>query len=247
MAQLVSELHGKYAGKPILVIGGGPSVPADLARIPRDYISCVISANQHGFMQGTFAPDYVVSVDFTFGSTREPMREALRRFSDKPNINRWSWADYRLPEWTFGGDSGFTAIVVALILGGHPVLATGFDRRTGDRRYFHEPVPPKHWVGHLPASRDNMKVQNARLIALGEGHAVRPMSGPMTAFFKRWDPREVLPPAAQTPLGGQRGRLYNIVKHPAFLHPTDRLQGATVTLTDNEARGLIAAGKVRLA
>ena len=95
---LISSLYGKYEGKPILVIGGGPSALTDLATIPLDYPACVITANEHGYKQDRFKVDYSVSVDFTYNTGHILMERHLAKFN-AVTISRWTWADYRLPDW----------------------------------------------------------------------------------------------------------------------------------------------------
>lgn len=247
MKKLISDLVGPaYNGKPILVIGGGPSAAVALKNIPLDFPACVISANQHGFMQDRFKVDFIVSVDFTFGNGRVPMQEFMAKYNT-PHINRWSWADYRIPEWNFNGDSGMTAVTVAVMLGGHPVIAVGLDRYVGAKRYFwHETCDP-NW--RKPAVNvDNLRVHTEKCIDFCRGSAVRlGAPGPMQYYWPLFKPDEFLPQWAQcgAPQCHLKGRLYSQLG-PVFLHPTDRVGDGPVLLTDSEARGFLNIRKVVL-
>lgn len=245
MGKLLSSLCGPYNGKPILVIGGGASALADLARIPQDYPACVISANAHGYYQDRFKVDYVVSVDFTFASSRLPMQEYLARFG-AVNINRWSWADYRIPEWSYGGDSGLSAIMVAAMLGGHPVIPVGMDRYTGPKRYFWEEDSDPSWAARRLGQNINARSNNDHCIRFCEDACIRVFSGPLRenwphpTFNAATLPPFVPPTMPQCTL---QGKLYTI-RQPIFLHPTDRVPHGKILLTDQEAKGHLRAGKI---
>jgi hypothetical protein len=192
--RLVSHLFDRWAGKPILVIGGGPSVLADLPKL--DIVpACVISANDHGFRQTRFPVDLIVNLDKRHCMLQVPMQKVLRPFN-VPIVNPHSWADYRLAEWRMAGNSGMAAVAVAAALGASQVIVTGIDMFAGGRKYFHDPggkVPKENRQKH-PSSRR----AKARLLPLKEfcaGANIRPMSGPMTEIFPRYKPGAELPEA----------------------------------------------------
>jgi len=245
--RLLSSLSGPYHGRPVLVIGGGASATADLERIPRDYPACVISANGHGYKQSRFEVDFCVSVDFTFAASRLPMAEYLAQF-DAVNINRWSWADYRIPEWHYGGDSGLTAIMVAAMLGGHPVIPVGMDRYTGPKRYFWETENDPAWAARRLGMNVNARSNNDHCIRFCENTCVRVFSGPLREYWPHPTFNgATLPPwkpcgAPQATLTGKR---YRVIE-PIFLHPTDRVDSGTLLLTDQEARAHLRFRKVAL-
>jgi hypothetical protein len=233
--KLISDLMGKYSGQPILVIGGGPTAGEWIPKLPLDYFACVISANQHGFMQDRFKVDYIVSVDRTFGSTRTNMEDYLAKYNT-PHINRWSWADYRIPEWSFNGDSGLTAIAVAAMLGGHPVVAIGIDRLNGNRRYFWQDTAEAGWHRRAPANIDNIRVNVKRTVDFCRDTEVMTADGPMRAYWRlidlnaqlnSWKPHE----APQCHL---TGKTYVPLKQ-IFLHPSDPVS-RPLLMTDQEAK-----------
>lgn len=199
--QLISALFDRWAGKPILVIGGGPSVNRDL--LPKHLPitpACVISANEHGMKQTRFPVDLIVNCDKTHCLLRTPMEKVLRPFGI-PIVNRHSWADYRLCDWTFAGNTGLTAIAVAAALGGSPVIVTGIDMWKGGRVYFHGPPPrpdpqyrSRRKLSGAVSRRDKEKVIPLRRFCAGA--RIRPMSGPLTEWFDKYDPNEVMKPSA---------------------------------------------------
>jgi hypothetical protein len=189
--RLVSALFDRWAGQPILVIGGGPSAKKDLARLDITP-ACVISANEHGAHQDRFKVDLVVNCDKRHCMLQRPMEEILRAaLPHAAIVNRHSWADYRLGDWRFAGNSGLTAIAVAAALGGNPVIVTGIDMFHGGRVYFHD-------VGAKPSKQKTVRPgvirrDKSKLTPLKQfcaGAAIRPMSGPLCEYFPQYDPAE---------------------------------------------------------
>lgn len=197
MQRLVTELLHRWEGRPILVIGGGPSVLRDLPTLKIEP-ACVISANEHGFKQDHFKVDLVTNVDKRHCLLKEPMEKILRPLG-APIVNRHSWADYRLPDWTMAGNTGMQAIALAALLGASQVIVTGIDMWQTGRVYFHDtgakaPKQPKHRAP-VSAMRRRVKEKVQPLKAFCAGAHIRPMSGPLTQWFKQYDPAETLKPA----------------------------------------------------
>lgn len=196
MQHLVSALFDRWAGQPILVIGGGPSVNKDLPALVEAGVrpACVISANDHGKEQNFFPVDLAVNVDKMHCLKKCPM-EPLMRAMGVPVINKHSWADFRLADWTFAGNTGLTAIAVAAALGGNAVIVTGIDMWHGGRLYFHDGSTPKpHKLRHMkPGLTKHDQMRLAPLRDFTRGANIRPVSGPLTAFFPVFDPAETLP------------------------------------------------------
>lgn len=235
MKKLISDLDGLYAAKPILVIGGGPSAKVALEKIPADYPKCVISCNEHGFKQDKFEVNYIVSVDFTYGMSEVPMQEKMAQYHTA-HINKWSWADYRIPEWNFNGDSGMTAIAVAAMLGGHPVLAIGMDRYCGSKRYFwHEEDSPE-WMNRRVQHNPNGQSNEKRVIDFCRGTEVRVIGGAMRSVWPEWR-MSYMPPwkPHEAPQMRMRAGQYGMIKG-FYLHQLDAVNEGPITLTNNEAK-----------
>ena len=194
MQRLVTELLHCWEGKPILVIGGGPSVLRDLPALDIEP-ACVISANEHGFKQDKFKVDLVTNVDKRHCLLKEPMEKILRPYG-VPIVNRHTWADYRLPDWTMAGNTGMQAIALAALLGASQVIVTGIDMWNGGRIYFHDKgaKPQKHRV-LKSAMKRRSRERVSPLKAFCAGAHIRPMSGALTEWFKTYDPAEVLKPS----------------------------------------------------
>jgi hypothetical protein len=202
--QLISALFDRWAGKPILVIGGGPSVNKDLQE---KYLpitpACVISANDHGMKQTRFPVDLLVNCDKIHCLLRTPMEKILKPYN-VPIVSRHAWANYRLCDWVLQGNTGMTAIAVAAALGGSPVIVTGIDMWKGGRVYFHgaPPAPAAQCKSRRRVSggvsrRDKEKVLPLKRFCAGA--RIRPISGPLTEWFPQYDPAETVKPS--TPVG----------------------------------------------
>lgn len=194
MQRLVTELFHRWEGKPILVIGGGPSVLRDLPKLDITP-ACVISANEHAFKQDRFKVDLITNVDKRHCLLKEPMEKILRPFG-VPIVNRHSWADYRLPDWTMAGNTGMQAIALAALLGASQVIVTGIDMWSTGRVYFYDrgAKAPKH-KEPKGAMKRRAKDRVSPLRVFCAGAHIRPMSGPLLQWFKPYDPAETLKPA----------------------------------------------------
>lgn len=187
----------------------------------------MISANEHGFKQDCFKVDYIVSVDYTYNTGHILMEKHLEKFPC-PKINRWSWADYRLPSWNFAGDSGLTAIFIATVLGGWPVIFTGLDRFAGGpRKYFWQSEQPYRGS---PSHLDGQRVRNSDIAKKTAGSCVRAMSGPLVGLFPAWGgPGEVLPPySSPADRRPPAVPIYVKAQRKCYLHPADAIMPGTV-------------------
>ncbi len=220
MQRLVTELLHRWEGRPILVIGGGPSVLRDLPNLKIEP-ACVISANEHGFKQDRFKVDLVTNVDKRHCLLKEPMEKILRPLG-APIVNRHSWADYRLSDWTMAGNTGMQAIALAALLGASQVIVTGIDMWQTGRVYFYDrgakaPKAPKHRAP-VSAMRRRVKDKVQPLKAFCAGAHIRPMSGPLVQWFKQYDPAETPKPARavayRTRLEAETKEVLCEVEHP---------------------------------
>lgn len=184
----VSELYGVHTGRPIIVVGGGPSLPDTLRSLPRTGNEVIVFANGHGFRVG-LEPDYIVCKDHQHTATRALMEDGLREHGKYPILTPHYWADYRMGRWPTQGNSGQLAIAAAALMGGYPIIPIGIDCYQGPT-YFHEDDPLNVSRGrHDGAWQSTMTRMMLRL----DGAVIRPAGGFLTKIFKRYDPREKLP------------------------------------------------------
>lgn len=266
----LAALIDTYRGKPILVIGGGPSVLPDLMQLAEEGFApaCVISANEHGTKQPFFVTDYIVNADKIHCMAKDAsgvpisMRDYLAQFG-LPTINRHSFADYRLADWTFSGNSGLTATVVAAALGGDPVVVTGIDCWQGGRHYFHDGYPgvapfemreepPTHPIKPRPKHHTHgvglKAIRNMPLLRDAcAGANIRPCSGPLLHDYPKYSFSEQLPASKPTTYAKQAAQAQHLCTALKVFEfsPRDRVaQGASLALSERELRNLSQADKI---
>lgn len=119
------ELMLKHKGKRFAIMGGGPSLAADMERIDADV---VISTNGHGI--DIRKPDYLFAIDHTHTASNVPMGKHLRARSDAPIISPHGFADYRMGFWPQSPRfilSGLVATWAAFAMGAKVVYLAGMD------------------------------------------------------------------------------------------------------------------------
>jgi hypothetical protein len=162
------ELILKHAGTRVIVMGGGPSLAADIERIGTKPGDVVISTNAHGV--DLREPDYLLAIDHTHTRARQPMGAYLRQRSTAPIISPHAFANYRLghwpehPRWVL---SGLIAAWAGWAMGAKVVVLAGMD-------------------GYA----DNDYSDEARKIARDIHGPVRVASGFLSGVWPLWDPGE---------------------------------------------------------
>ena len=122
------ELILAHKGKRVVVMGGGPSLAADLERIGTKSGDVVISTNGHGV--DLRQPDYLLAIDHTHTGKAVPMGPYLRGKSDAPIISPHGFADYRLGFWPQSPRfvlSGLVAAWAGFAMGAKVVCMAGMD------------------------------------------------------------------------------------------------------------------------
>lgn len=117
-----------HKGRRFVVMGGGPSLEADLEALGRKQGDVVISANAHGVHLRE--PDYLLAMDVTHTGEGVPMGEYLRARSEAPIISPHAFADYRLGYWPEQPRfilSGLVATWAAFAMGAKAVCLAGMD------------------------------------------------------------------------------------------------------------------------
>jgi hypothetical protein len=186
---LVSDLYGRHRGRPILIIGGGPSTPASFEKIRGDHDWLIIGANAHAYKLG-LTPTYVFCKDDVSTETKLPMEPTVRRPGVEV-IGRHFWCDYRCQRWPITGNSGQMAIAVAALMGGCPIVPLGLDGFQNDTVYFHSEQPEKNVslgrpIGYWEA-RHNKMAGNL------QGAVIRSPGGPTARAWPKYRASESYP------------------------------------------------------
>lgn len=219
----------KYLGKRILVLCGGPSVNNDIKEVS-DYDIC-ISANQHGMKVKEC--DFIVSMDEYHQQKNIHMREFLEDLKPKKISIRF-WSDYRISGISKNAymNSGTMAVYVACLLGGNPVIVTGIDGYQNGT-YFHninEDCPG------LRYPYINYCLMFQYLKNLCTGYNVRPISGPLLEYFKKYDPNEKFHPI-EVPDSGYAKSTYKVLtQRNITIWQTVVPKGMEIWVTSEELR-----------
>ena len=164
------ELVMRHRGARICVMGGGPSLAADVAKVAADVW---ISTNDHG---AKLRPvDYVVAMDNLHTVERVQMGPRIRKVTDAPIIGPWQWSDYGLTNYPLAPTLVFSGVIaqwIAAMMGGHPVIMAGFDC-TGNARKA---------IAQHTAYKPHVRCES------------RVVSGPLIGLWPAYDPAEVLGP-----------------------------------------------------
>jgi hypothetical protein len=248
VSRLVGALYRSREGRPAIVVGGGPSAPAQLAGLPASLRAqaVYVGANAHAFGLG-INPDFIVCKDHRHTETKQLMEEALRPFG-VPLVSRQHWADYRLTQWPLQGNSGMMALGLAVMMGCRPVIPVGFDCYQG-ATYFHDPGAKNVSLGLL----DSQWISRyRRLSGRMEMAPIRAVGGPLARVFPHFDPAEGYcrphMPIGFTRYESMPETLVRVLSDtPARHEPSVTIPAGTIFAVDDvELRGYLATGCVEI-
>lgn len=162
----LGELVMRHKGARICVMGGGPNLADDIAKVDADIW---ISANEHG---AKLRPvDYVLAMDSLHTALKVPMLEHIRPHTQAPIIGPWHWCDYGITNYPLAPRLMFSGVVatwVAYLMGAHPLILAGFDCYGGTHRSMDQ---HKEYAPHVRC-------------------AVRVVSGPLVGIWPAYKPAE---------------------------------------------------------
>jgi len=173
---LMSEYRDLYAGRPAAVLGGGPSLPADMEKLP---VNCLlIAVNYHA--QYLCKPDFMVYNDH-LESVDDQLRKSILN-GDVIRVSPESSSDilFDVDVWT-GFYSSNTATWFACWMGCDPVILCGMDLYQGEQAYFHEYEEKPQF--HYPLEHHIQPWIEEAKARLPDWKKVRAMSGPLVHVF----------------------------------------------------------------
>jgi hypothetical protein len=182
-------------------VGGAPSVPEELAYLREqgfDTQQClIISANEHAIHVG-LKPQFACCNDDIHHTLQVHQEPRLRELMPGVKLlSRHWWADYRSPQ-LMPCNSGMKALLYAAILGANPVIVIGIQHYSSGL-YFHEDGGRKSNPNLARDASYFNKQTTAVKKALGRV-PVRPVSGPLTQVWPKWEPAETFAPRALSEL-----------------------------------------------
>lgn len=175
----LSSLRDKLAGRGAAVLGGGPSLPGDLARLPKG--SILIAVNYHALYH--CKPEYMVYNDHP--ESDPLLLQAVKDFAGiRISPDPSSDVEFDVDVWT-GFYSSNTAAWFALWLGCDPVVLCGMDCYTGERVYCHD-YSHDSPAFHYPLDDHLRPWYEEGVHRLPHVERVRVMSGPLARIFPVW-------------------------------------------------------------
>jgi hypothetical protein len=133
----ISRFQNIHRGIPAAILGGGPSLPGDLKRLPKDAI--LISVNHHGLK--LVEAEYMAFLD-RHGLDAE-LDVAVETFNGfRVSQQKETDIDLSSAQWWNCGFSAGLATWFACWCGCLPVLLCGMDCYQGEKKYFYE--RPEH-------------------------------------------------------------------------------------------------------
>jgi uncharacterized Rossmann fold enzyme len=154
----------QHPGARICVMGGGPGLADDVARVRADVW---ISANHHGAR--VRAVDYVVALDDEHSRLHRPMHGLIREYTTAPIIAPHAWADILLAGWPLQLlYTGPVACWVAAQMHPAQIVLAGFDCYGGKASAM---TMHRKYLPHVPGD-------------------VRVVSGPLLELYPAFEPQE---------------------------------------------------------
>ncbi len=169
-------------GQAAAILGGGPSLPADLERLPRDCV--LISVNHHALR--LCRPDYMVYLDDPRAIPE--LAEAIDVFQGI-KVSPMPSSDVILPkgEYWEGGFSSALATWFALWREYGPVILCGMDCYQGAQKYFYDRTGFQHPVFDFPLE-NHLRSWRLAFRHCPHPEAIRAMSGPLIEVFGHYEP-----------------------------------------------------------
>lgn len=126
----IYSLRDIHTGRPAVVLGGGPSLQADLAWFPRRAV--LFGVNQH-WIQFIWGAQFLVFMDEP--GRNKIMLELVQTYMGVKVSPLFNWTDVDLAgaDWWKGNFSSHLAVWLACYMGCDPVLLYGIDCYQGPR------------------------------------------------------------------------------------------------------------------
>lgn len=174
----MSALKDRYKGRPAAVLGGGPSLPSDLEKVPANAL--MIAVNYHAFYHLDRLPDFMVYNDAPETNILQ-VNAVEQHLTIQVSPEPTSDVIFDVDVWT-GFFSSNTAAWFALWMGCDPVILCGMDCYQGPVKH----CPPSDYHSQMfdmPLDFYTRPWTEEGLHRLPHVERVKAMSGPLVEVF----------------------------------------------------------------
>lgn len=187
--KLVSELSNKWKGFPVVVVGGGPSVPESIKLIPEG--AKIIGVNHH------WTKVKGLNADIMMYSDTPKKHLNLQRAIDKtkgkvtliapPPYNEQSDYKFDVGFWNQGYTSS-VAVWLACFMTDCEVILVGMDCYQGKIKYFYrdDDTPHHHPVFNYPL-QPHINVWSMAKLHVPRWKNIRVINSPLEKLFPPWE------------------------------------------------------------
>ena len=175
----IFDLRNQFRGRPAAVLGGGPSLPADLKRLPPQTV--LIAVNDHALH--CCAPDFLVFLDIPNAQILPELARAVEEFDGvRVSITPLSDVDLSGSSYWDGGFTSSLATWFACWLGCAPVILCGMDCYQGEKKYCHPRPDFYHPVMDYPLEM-HLNAWRPAWQHCSHPENIVAMSGPLKSLF----------------------------------------------------------------
>jgi hypothetical protein len=178
----IQSLRNFHASRPGAVLGGGPSLQADAARIPKHAVK--IAVNHHAL--AIVRAQFMVFWD-------DPARNATLALAARSRLAirvspllAWSDVDLSNAGWWKGQFSSHLATWFACWMGCDPVLLCGMDCYQGERP---PDADPRDYAYQMPLA-EQLDGWREALTKCYFPHRIKAVGGPLITVFGEWEKNE---------------------------------------------------------